>query len=96
MPEDVKDEVGFALDAAQKGGKVSYAVPMRGNLRSVVEIRVDDDGDTYRTMYTTEMKGVVYVLDVFKKKSKRGIATPKEDLDRIRARLKAAREHFKT
>jgi phage-related protein len=45
-----------------------------------MEVRVDDDGDTYRTMYTTEMEGVVYVLDVFKKKSKAGIATPQADI----------------
>lgn len=96
LPEDVKDEIGFALDAAQKGAKVAYAISMKGNLRAVTEIRVDDDGDTYRAMYTTEMNGVVYVLDAFKKKSKSGIATPKEDLDRIRDRLKKAREHYKT
>jgi phage-related protein len=96
MPEDVKDEVGFALDAAQKGTTVAYASPMKGDLRTVTEIRVDDDGDTYRAIYTTEMEGVVYVLDAFKKKSKSGIATPKAELDRIRLRLKRAREHFKT
>lgn len=96
MPEDVKDEVGFALDAAQKGVKVAYAAPLKGDLRTVTEIRVDHDGDTYRTMYTTEMEGIVYVLACFKKKSKSGAATPKEDLDRIRARLKRAREHFRT
>lgn len=96
MPEDVKDEVGFALDAAQKGTKVAYASPMKGDLRTVTEIRVDHAGDTYRTMYTTEMEGVVYVLDAFKKKSKSGVATPEEYLDRIRERLKKARTHFKT
>jgi phage-related protein len=94
MPEDVKDEVGFALDAAQKGRRVPYAVSMKGNLRSVTEIRVDDDGDTYRAVYTTEMEGVVYVLDAFKKKAKKGISTPKGDIERILARLKRARRHF--
>jgi phage-related protein len=59
-----------------------------------MEVRVDDDGDTYRTMYTTEMEGVVYVLDVFKKKSKAGIATPQADIDRLLVGLKAARKHF--
>ena len=96
MPEDVKDEVGFALDAAQKGTRVSYARPMKADLRSVCEIRVDEDGDTYRAIYTAEMKDVVYVLDVFKKKSKSGIATPARDLERIRDRLTRAREHFRT
>ena len=96
MPEDVKDEVVFALDAAQKGRKAPYAVPMKGQLRTVTEIRVDDVGDTYRAMYTTEFEGIVYVLDVFKKKSKRGTATPQKDIDRILGRLKLAREHFMT
>ena len=96
MPEDVKDEVGFALDAAQKGTRVWYATPMKGELRAVTEVRIDDDGDTYRAMYTTEMKGVVYVLDVFQKKSKSGVGTPARDLARIRDRLMRAREHFRT
>jgi phage-related protein len=94
MPEDVKDEVGFALNAAQKGEKVPFAVYMKGNLRAVTEIRVDDDGDTYRTMFTTELEGVAYVLDAFKKKSKKGSGTPREDIERILERLKRAREHF--
>jgi phage-related protein len=46
-----------------------------------------------RVMYTTEVEGVVYVLDAFKKKSKEGIATPKADLDRILIRLMAASKH---
>lgn len=78
------------------GHKMGHAVRMKGDLRPVMEIRVDDDGDTSRAMYTTEMHGVVYVLDAFKKKSKSGRARPKEDLDRIRERLKRAREHFNT
>jgi len=35
---------------------------------------VDDDGDTYRAIYTVEFREVLYVLHVFKKKSKHGIA----------------------
>jgi len=43
-------------------------------------------------MGETEMKfaEAVFVLHCFQKKSKRGIATPKEDMDIIRARLKVA------
>jgi phage-related protein len=44
MPEDVKDEVGFALHAAQTGGKVPYAEPMKGKLRAVTEIRAAQAG----------------------------------------------------
>ena len=94
MSEDAKDEFGHALDIAQRGGRARNAGQMKGNLRSVTEIRVDEDSDTYRAMYTTELEGVIYVLDVFKKKSKKGKSTPKGDLDRIEQRLKAARKHY--
>jgi phage-related protein len=36
----------------------------------------------------------VYVLHAFQKKSKRGIATPKQDIELIEARLKRAKEHY--
>jgi len=39
------------------------------------------------------LKTAVYVLHAFQKKSKRGIATPKADLDLVMKRLRAAREH---
>ncbi len=66
---------------------------MRGDLREVTEIRVKGPSATYRAMYTTKIGDKVYVLDVFQKKSKNGIATPKKDLDRVRQRLKWAREY---
>jgi phage-related protein len=94
LSQDLRDEIGHALRIAQQGSKANDAISMKGKLRNVIEIRVDEDSDTYRTMYTTEFEGVIYVLDVFKKKSKKGIATPKEDLDRIAQRLKAARSHY--
>lgn len=92
MSEAVKDEFGYALGVAQGGGTSESAKPMKGNLREVMEVVSDDDGDTYRAMYTTKLEGRVYVLDVFQKKAKSGRATPKADLDRIELRLKAARK----
>ncbi len=37
-------------------------------------------------------RDAIYVLDVFQKKSKRGAETPKQDMGRLRARLKLAKE----
>jgi len=56
-----------------------------------LEVVDDFDGDTYRAVYTIKFKGVVYVLHAFQKKSKRGIKTPKQDMDLIEKRLKEAR-----
>ena len=52
------------------------------------------DGDTYRAVYTVRFARVVYVLHTFQKKSKRGVATPKAELDLIELRLKRAREDY--
>jgi phage-related protein len=59
-----------------------------------LEIVDDHDGDTYRAVYTVRFVGVVYGLHAFQKKSKRGIATPKAELDLIKQRLKRAREDY--
>ncbi len=54
----------------------------------------DFDGDTYRAVYTVRFSEAVYVLHAFKKKSKRGAATPKGDIELIKRRLAAAeRDH---
>ena len=42
--------------------------------------------------YTLRFEGVVFVLHMFQKKSKRGVATPRADIDLIRERLKVAEQ----
>ena len=95
MPEDVKDVFGHAIDLAQAGGKHQDAKVMTGfGSAGVLEVVEDDRGDTYRAVYTVKFAGWVYVLHCFQKKSKSGIKTPKEDMDLIHARLKAAKLDF--
>jgi phage-related protein len=95
MPEDVKDVFGHAIDLAQAGGKHQDAKVLTGfGSAGVLEVVEDDRGDTYRAVYTVKFAGWVYVLHCFQKKSKSGIKTPKEDLDLIHARLKAAKLDF--
>jgi len=55
-----------------------------------LEIVEDGRGNTYRAAYTVKFKEAVFVLHVFQKKSKSGIATPKPDMDIIRELLKVA------
>ncbi len=61
----------------------------------VLEIVEDWRGDTYRAVYTVKFGASIYVLHCFQKKSTKGIATPKPELDKIQARLKAAEAHSK-
>jgi phage-related protein len=95
MPEDVKDVFGHAIDIAQAGGKHLDAKPLSGfGSAGVLEVVEDFRGGTYRAVYTVKFAGWVYVLHCFQKKSKSGIKTPKEDLELIDARLKAAKLDF--
>ena len=48
--------------------------------------------NTYRMVYTVKLRGAVYALHAFQKKSNKGIATPKADIDLINALLKRAKE----
>ncbi len=96
MPEQVQDDIGYALYLAQMGGKHADAKPLTGfKGAGVLEVVENHDGDTYRAVYTVKFANTVYVLHVFQKKSKRGIATPQADMDLIKRRLLQAAEDAK-
>lgn len=91
LPVGVRKFFGHALDAAQRGEQHGAAKVLKGfGGAGVLEIVEDDSGGTYRTVYTVRFAQAIIVLHVFQKKSKRGIETPKPDMDIIRQRLKAA------
>jgi phage-related protein len=94
FPEEVRTRVGFALGAAQFGGKHPSAKPWKGEGPGVLEIVSNHDGDTFRAVYTVRFSEAVYVLHAFQKKSPRGIATRLSDVALIRERLKAARQDY--
>ena len=91
LPMDVRRFFGYALSLAQAGDQHDAAKVLKGfHGAGVVEVVEDDAGGTYRAVYTVKFKEAVFVLHCFQKKSKRGIATPTEDMDLIHSRLKVA------
>ena len=94
FPAAVQDQVGFALYQAQAGLKHRDAKPLKGLGANILEVVSRQEGNTYRTVYTVRFKAAIYVLHAFQKKSKRGIATPKQELDLVKQRLKAAQRHY--
>ena len=94
FPPDVQRTVGFALSAAQFGGKHPSAKPWRGEGPGVLEVVKDYDGDTYRAIYTVRFANAVYVLHAFQKKSPHGIATRKSDIALVKERLKVAQRDY--
>jgi phage-related protein len=91
FPREVRRNIGQALYAAQQGETDPTAKPLRGfGGGSVLEIIADHHGNTWRAVYTVRYSEAIYVLHAFQKKSKRGIATPKKDMDLIHHRLAEA------
>lgn len=96
FPAAVRRDIGYALYFAQAGDKHPDARPLRGfGGAGVLEVIEDFDGDTYRAVYAVKFAEAVYVLHVFQKKAKKGIATPKHELELIRKRLRIAEKMSK-
>jgi len=95
FPDEVRGSIGHALHKAQCGDEPDAAKALKGfGGRGILEIVEDHDGNTYRAVYTVRFAGLIYVLHAFQKKSKKGIATPKQTLDLIKSRLRNAEEDF--
>jgi phage-related protein len=91
MPPQVRRDIGQALYTAQQGDTDPAAKPLKGfGGARVMEIVERHRGDAFRAVYTANFAEAIYVLHVFQKKSKHGIATPKPDMELIRTRFAEA------
>jgi phage-related protein len=87
LPDEVKSEIGFALERVQQWQDA-------GECETPEEYCAGRAGDCVRLqrwhvpgrVYSEVPE--VYVLHVFQKKSKRGIATPKREIDLVKRRLR--------
>jgi phage-related protein len=96
LPEEVIDAFGYALYVAQAGKRHEKAKALHGfGSAGILEIVEDWRGNTYRAVYTVRFSAAVFVLHVFQKKAKHGIATPRQDMELIRERLKIAEQMAK-
>ena len=77
------------------GEKHPDAKPLKGfGGAGVLEVVERYDSDTYRAVYTVKFADVVYVLHAFQKKSKKGIQTPKQEIELIKKRLQQAQKDY--
>ncbi|MCP4474730.1 MAG: type II toxin-antitoxin system RelE/ParE family toxin [Gammaproteobacteria bacterium] len=95
FPRKVIQEIGYALYISQEGGFYNKTKPFKGFGSGLYEIAVEYDKDAYRSVYFVSYSDNLYVLHCFQKKSKRGIKTPKEEVEIIRQRLKILKETIK-
>ncbi|MEI7685016.1 MAG: type II toxin-antitoxin system RelE/ParE family toxin [Planctomycetota bacterium] len=94
FPKSVRQTIGQALFDAQNGAKHPDAKPLKGfGGAGVLEVVECNDGNAFRAVYTVKFAGIVYVLHAFEKKSKSGIKTPLEEIEKIKRRLRQAEIH---
>jgi phage-related protein len=96
FPAKVQNRLGYALYVVQEGDEPPAAKALKGfGGRAVLELVDDFDSNTYRAVYTVRFAGVVYVLHAFQKKAKKGIATPLQDIELVKSRLRDAELHYR-
>lgn len=83
--------IGDEIQLIQFGGMPKDAKPFKGVGGGVFEIAVKYDKEAYRAVLAVQLGDKIYVLHAFQKKAKKGISTPKEDVDLIKQRLSEAK-----
>jgi phage-related protein len=92
FPRGAQKIIGDELQLIQFGGMPKDAKPFKGVGSGVIEIALRYEGDAYRTVVAVQLGDKVYVLHAFQKKSKKGRATPKQDVELIKQRYAQAKE----
>ncbi len=94
FPPTVQRQMQLALTIGAEGRKADIAKPMRGLGSGVFEIALAQRGNAYRAVYAVQIGAAVWVAHAFRKKSTRGIKTPKKEIDLIQDRIKRLREQL--
>lgn len=92
FPEAAQKLLGDELQLIQFGGMPKNAKPFKGVGSGVVEIALRHASDAYRVVLALQIGRRIFVLHAFQKKSKKGVETPKRDVNLIRKRYSEAQE----
>ncbi len=95
FPKAAQEKIFSTLNLAAQGEKAEIAKPMKGLGAGVFEVALKYRTDAYRTVYAVQMDEKIWVLHAFMKKAKRGIKTPKQDIDLIQHRIRKIKETAK-
>jgi phage-related protein len=92
FPQAARDDLLDALTAVADGGHPTIAKPLTGLGSGVVELALRHRGDAFRVVYALQIGADVWVVHAFQKKSKTGVATPRQEIDLVRERLRRLKE----
>lgn len=81
-----------ALTVVADGATPDIAKPLAGLGAGVWELAIKERGDAYRVVYALQLGDDIWVVHAFQKKSTKGIATPRHEIDLVRERIKRLKE----
>jgi phage-related protein len=92
FPKGAQKLIGDELQLMQFGGMPKDAKPFKGVGSGVFEIAMRYAKNAFRVVLAVQLGDRIYILHAFQKKSKKGVATPKPDVDLIKKRYAEAQE----
>ena len=92
--KDAQDRAMTALSFIAEGAKPDIAKPLSGLGSGVWELAIKSRGDAYRVVYALQLGEDILVIHAFQKKSRKGISTPKPEIDLVRERIKRLKEQL--
>ncbi|HEY2444595.1 MAG TPA: type II toxin-antitoxin system RelE/ParE family toxin [Rhizomicrobium sp.] len=94
FPEDAQARALAALTVVADGATPDIAKPLAGLGSGVWELAIKSRGDAFRVVYALRLADEIWVIHSFQEKSRKGIATPKMEIDLVRERLKRLKEQL--
>ncbi len=95
FPRGAQLDMARALTILAEGRMPDIAKPLTGLGSGVMELAVRYRGDAFRVVYALQIGDDIWVIHAFRKKSKTGIKTPRQEIDLIHERLKRLNERLK-
>ena len=92
FPAKAIDRALDALTVVADGGVPDIAKPLAGLGTGVWELAIKERGDAYRVVYALQLGDDIWVVHAFQKKSTKGFATPRHEIDLVRERIKRLKE----
>lgn len=95
FPEGARSQGTDALTIIADGAMSDIAKPLTGIGSGVWELAIKERGDAYRVVFALQIADDIWVVHAFQKKSKKGIATPKHEIELVKDRIKRLKEALK-
>ena len=95
FPLEARQKMIRALKIAAEGQKADIAKPLKGLGSGVYEIVLRHESSAYRVVYAVQIGADLWVVHTFQKKSKKGVSTPKQDIDVIKNRIQWLKENIR-